>query len=170
MAPFIQRILIFAAIILLAGILGANVYNSIVDAQNWGSSIPQSLDTAKAYFSRFNPGHFYRIASPAAQIAALTVLIATWRVGKRARILAATALILAVSVDVMTFVYFYPRNAIMFGPDRYSIGALQEAWSGWNAMNWVRSAVCFVAVICELSLLSVFESRTATTKLEGELR
>jgi hypothetical protein len=170
MAPTIQRIFIYAAIILLTGVLAPNVYNSIVDAQNWGAAIPQSLDAARAYYSHFNPGHYYRVASPAAQIAALTVLIATWRVGKTVRILAGAALLLAVSGDIMTFAYFYPRNAIMFGPDRYSIEALHEAWSGWNAMNWFRSAVCFAAVVCELSLLSLFESHNAAARSGSELK
>jgi hypothetical protein len=170
MVSTIQRIFIFAAILLLASVLFPNVYNSIVDAQNWGSSIPQSIDAAKAYFAHYNPGHYYRTASPAAQIAALIVLIATWRLGRNARLLAGAALILAVCGDIMTFAYFYPRNAIMFGPDQHSVEVLQDAWSGWNAMNWVRSSVCFVALICELSLLSLFEARTANAKLEAKLK
>jgi hypothetical protein len=170
MAPTIQRILIFAAIILLTGVLAPNVYNSIIDAQNWGSAIPQSLDAAKAYFAHANPGHYYRTASPAAQIAAFIALMATWPAGKRVRILAASAFVLAVLGDVFTFAYFFPRNDIMFGPGQHSVEVLREAWSGWNAMNWVRSAICFAAVICELSVLSLFESRNAEIKLRGELK
>jgi len=169
MVSTVQRIFIFAAIILLASVLFPNVYNSIIDAQNWGSAIPQSLDTARAYFANVNPGHYYRTASPAAQIAALVVLIATWRLGRNARLLAGAALVLAVSGDIMTFAYFYPRNAIMFGPEQDSVEVLREAWAGWNAMNWVRSGVCFVALICELNLLSLFAARTTTATLEDKL-
>jgi hypothetical protein len=169
MVSTVQRILIFAAILLLAGVVFPNVYNSIVDAQNWGAAIPQSIEAARAYFAHVNPGHYYRTASPAAQIAALAVLIATWRLGRNARLLAGAALILAISGDIMTFAYFYPRNAIMFGPDQHSVEVLQETWAGWNAMNWVRSGICCVALICELNLLSLFEAQTAAAKLEDKL-
>ena len=169
MAPIVQRVLIFGAIILLGGVLGANVYNSIVDAQNWGSAIPQSLDAAKAYFEHVNPGHFYRTVSPAAQVAAFIALVAAWPAGKRVRILAASAYVLAVLGDVLTFAYFFPRNDIMFGPGQHSVEALREAWTGWNTMNWLRSGICFAAVICELGVLSLFEARTAAAKMEDKL-
>lgn len=168
--PIVQRIFISAALILLCGILGANVYNSFVDAQNWGSAIPQSLDTAKAYFAHMNPGNFYRVAAPAAQLTALVTLIVSWPLGKNARLLAGAALLLAVSGDILTFAYFYPRNAIMFGQEQHSLEVLREAWTGWNAMNWVRSGILLAAVICELNLFSIFERRVAKTKLEGQLQ
>jgi len=157
----LRRILIYIAILFLAGVLGANVYNSIVDAPNWGSAIPQSLDAAKAYFSHANPGNFYRVASPLAQIAALIALIAAWPAGKTARILAALALVLAVLGDAFTFLYFYPRNEIMFGSGTHSVEDLQTAWAGWSTMNWLRSFLILAAVISELALLSKFERTSA---------
>src|SRR5205085_6467248 len=115
----------------------ANVYNSVVDAPNWGASIPNSLDVAKAYFGVANPGSFYRWASPLAQLSCLSVLAATWSLGKRARILAAAALLLSISGDAVTFGYFYLRNAILFGNDTATVDAATEAWRGWSSMNWV---------------------------------
>jgi len=161
MTRIIQRILIYAAIILLGGILGANVYNSIIDAQNWGSAIPESLEAARAYFAHVNPGTFYRAASPAAQVAAFIALIATWPAGWRVRIVAGSALGLAVAGDLFTFAYFYPRNEIMFGPPHRTVEELRDAWQGWNTMNWLRSGICLSAVLCELTVLSLFEARAA---------
>lgn len=157
----ISRIIIYAAILLLACVFGANVYTSVVDAPNWGSSIPASLDTAKQYFAVANPGTFFRMVSPAAQIAALLSLIVCWKYGGSVRLLAAAALLLAVLGDVMTFAYFYPRNAIMFGSGTYPVEALRETWSSWSTMNHVRSTVILAAVICELAALSGLERRSA---------
>jgi len=157
----IRRLVIYSAILLMGCVLGANVYNTAVDAPNWGSAIPQSLEAAKNYFAVANPGTFFRVHSPAAQIAALAVLIATWPFGRRIRILAAAALVLAVLADAMTFTYFYPRNEIMFGSDSHPADVLRNAWSGWSAMNHVRTAVVFVAVVCELVVLSAFERRSS---------
>lgn len=162
----VRRIIVYTAILILAGVLGANVYNSVVDAQNWGAAIPESLDAAKTYFAHANPGTFYRMFSPTGQISALLALIAVWPAGKKVRIFAGAALLLAVSGDVLTFAYFYPRNAIMFGPEQHSVAELREAWSGWNTINWARSAVCLVAVISELAVLSNLERYFAGKSLK----
>lgn len=161
MTTIIRRLFVYLAIIMLAGVLGANVYNSIVDAPNWGSSIPQSLDAAKHYFTAATPATFYRYVSPATQVVALIALIAAWPGGWRVRGLAAAALVLSVLGDVFTFAYFYPRNAIMFGNEAQSVESLREAWAGWSFMNWVRSGVCLISVLCELAVLSGLEARFA---------
>jgi hypothetical protein len=154
------RILLYITILLLGCVLGANIYNSVVDAPNWGSAIPASLDAAKQYFAVADPGSFYRVASPAAQVAGLLSIIFGWRLGGRMRILTALALALAVLGDVMTFTYFYPRNAIMFGANVFSNEELTNAWTGWTFMNHIRSAIVLAAVLCELAALSHFERRT----------
>lgn len=154
-----RRVLLYVAIALLGGILGANVYNSVVDAPNWGASIPDSMETARRYFGVANPGTFYRTVSPAAQIAALLALIAIWSAGGSARWLAAGALALAVAGDALTFAYFFPRNEILFGAT-FDPEALTRAWSGWSCMNHFRSAIVAAALFCELCALSAFEKRS----------
>lgn len=150
----IKQIVLFAAIILIGGVLGANVYNSVVDVPNWGTSIPSSLDVAKQYFTAANPGTFFRAVSPAMQIAALFALIVTWRTGGKSRIFAALAFVLSVSGDVLTFSYFYPRNAIMFGTEQHTAEVLSNTWSTWASMNHVRNLIVLAALICELSALT----------------
>jgi hypothetical protein len=158
---FLKRAILYAAILLLAGVLGTNVYTSVVDAPNWGASIPSSLDAAKNYFAVANPGTFFRMFSPGAQVAALLSVILCWKYGGLVRSLTLAALVLAVVVDLMTFAYFYPRNEIMFGPAQHPNDVLQNAWSGWTAMNHLRSAVILTAALCELAALSVFERLSA---------
>ena len=157
----LKRTILYAAILLMALVLGANVYTSVVDAPNWGSSIPASMDAAKNYFSVANPGTFFRIFSPASQVAALLSLILCWRYGWLARGLTAAALLLTVGVDIFTFSFFYPRNDLMFGAGSYPVEVLQNAWTGWSEMNHVRSAMVLAAVLCELAALSVFERLSA---------
>lgn len=141
-----KTILILAAIF-ASGLLFVNVYTSVVDARNWGHDIPNSLIAARQYFSVANPGSFFRIASPISQIIALLALIICWGSGKRVRIYCAVALILAVSGDLFTYAYFFPRNDIMFvAPLTSDTEALRAAWSGWSTMNWPRSAILVVQV------------------------
>jgi hypothetical protein len=129
-----------------SGLLMTNVYTSIVDATSWGSNIPESLETARAYFKVVNPGTFFRMFSPLNQLLGLLSLVLFWK-SVPARKFLVTALVLYVLTDAFTFAYFYPRNDIMFvnGTDP---AIMAKAWSGWNSMNWVRSLVIFAGVCC----------------------
>jgi len=151
-----RRALVYLAIIFIGCLLGANVYNSVVDAPSWGANIPQSLETAQRYFATGNPGVFFRVASPLAQAAALLVLVVCWKLGSPVRWYAAGALALIVLVDGFTFAYFYPRNAIMFVPPTDAARA-SAAWREWSAMNHVRSLLALSALVCELTVLSRVE-------------
>jgi len=146
-----RQIVLGVTVIVIGGVLGANMYTSWVDARNWGANIPSSLTTAREYFAVVNPGSFFRAVSPAAQLLALLALIVCWNV-PGARIPAATALALTIAGDVMTFTYFYPRNDIMF-VNPMNAAAAAEAWRGWSAMNHVRSALILGALAAEIAAL-----------------
>src|SRR5258706_15347362 len=109
-----RKFILIIAAIFATGLLFVNVYTSVIDARNWGHDIPGSLMAARAYFSVANPGTFFRVVSPMSQVIALLALIICWRAGTRVRIYCAIAFVLAVSCDLFTFAYFYPRNDIMF--------------------------------------------------------
>lgn len=141
-----KKLILFISIILGAGALLANVYNSVVDARSWGADIPNSIQTARAYFRAVNPGEFYRLFSPANQVFALLALIFFWRTTKKVRIYLTLAFVIYVLVDVMTFGYFYPRNGIMFTAPLTQIDEITTAWSEWNFMNWIRSLIIFIGV------------------------
>jgi hypothetical protein len=85
-----RQVVLWLAVIVIGGVLGANVYTSAVDARNWGSNIPTSLNAVREYFSVANPGSFFRIASPLAQVLSLLALILCWNV-PGARLLAGIA-------------------------------------------------------------------------------
>lgn len=149
-----MRLTALALAIVMAGVvLGANVYNSVVDAPNWGRDIPASLLTSKQYFSARNPGTFYRVASPLLQVTTLLAAILCWPIAGATRWLAVSALAIAVFGDVMTFAFFYPRNAVMF-IHPVDAAAMQRAWSEWSAMNHIRSLVVVLVMMCELAVFA----------------
>jgi len=147
-----RQVVLWLAVIVIGGVLGANVYTSAVDARNWGSNIPTSLNAARAYFSVVNPGSFFRIVSPLAQVLSLLALILCWDV-PGARLFAGIALAANVTGDIMTFAYFYPRNDIMF-VNPMNAEAAAQAWRGWATMNHVRSAFVLTALLSELVTLT----------------
>ena len=134
----------------MAAILGVNLYTSVVDANSWAASIPASVMTARDYFKVVNPGTYFRMASPLNQLFALLALIAGWKFGRNARIFFGLALVFAVLTDVMTFAYFYPRNAVLFGPSAADPALLTRIVSEWRAMNWVRSLIVAVGLVCSM--------------------
>src|SRR5206468_3846955 len=130
---YAQWLILSLAATFAAGILFVNIYNSIVDAPNWGRDIPTSLNAAREYFQIANPGRFFRLVSPINQGLTLLALIACWPYGKLPRVICSVALASAILGDVMTFAYFYPRNEIMFTDPMTNIDAVRNAWSGWSA-------------------------------------
>ena len=145
-----KKVFAFISIMFLAVLLGANVYNSIVDAKSWGASIPDSILTARNYFKAVNPGTFYRVVSPINQVIALATLIVCWKSGKRVRLCFGLAFLLAVLVDALTFAFFYPRNAILFSGAEANVEVLTKLWSEWSNMNWVRSLMLAVGLVSSM--------------------
>jgi hypothetical protein len=140
-------IFLYVSIAIAAGLLTTNIYNSLIDASSWGSNMPVSIQTAREYFKTVNPGNFFRIISPANQLFALIVLVLFWKASPAIRLMLGIAFLLYVLSDVMTLAYFYPRNEIMFKSPLSNVGNLRKAFAEWNAMNWVRSSICFVGLV-----------------------
>lgn len=153
----IRHILLALSAASAAGLLYANLYTSIVDAPNWGADIPRSIVTARAYFSEANPGHFFRIFSPANQVLALIAVILCW---KNNRYIAIASLATAIILDVFTFGYFYPRNEILF-MNAIEPSSIRAAWHEWSNMNWVRSSLCAINAVFAFTL--VISTRKPTT-------
>ena len=144
----LRKLSLALAISLAAGLLFTNIYTSMVDARNWGANIPASIQTTRNYFKAANPGTFFRIFSPANQVVTLLALVLCWRIGKKARIYCAIALICAIGADMFTFAYFYPRNDILFKlPIPPDLDALKTTWAQWTTMNWLRSLICAIVLV-----------------------
>ncbi len=163
----IRKSTLILATTFAAGLLFVNVYNSLIDAANWGSNIPESIQTARAYFKVAHPGYFFRIGSPINQLFTLLALITCWKMGKKMRLYCALALLFAVSVDVLTFAYFYPRLDIMFNnPDISDVNAVKTAWSEWAFMNWPRSGLEVVNLIFDFAALTLL-FKTENSSIKG---
>ncbi|MFZ1678479.1 MAG: DUF1772 domain-containing protein [Saprospiraceae bacterium] len=142
-----KTIFLFASIIVASGLLLTNIYTSIVDATSWGSDIPGSIEIAREYFKHVNPGNFFRLFAPVAQILALLVLILFWKTSSSIRLFLGIAFVIYVLADVLTFAYFYPRNDILFKTAQLTdIETIRRVWSEWNTMNWVRSLIIVIGI------------------------
>jgi hypothetical protein len=144
-----------------AGLLFVNIYNSLVDAPNWGADIPGSIHAAREYFTLANPGTFFRLFSPANQMLTFVALVLCWTTDRGVRYILAAALLCAILTDVFTFAYFYPRLAIIFsGPVEGHTDVIRTAWSEWSTMNWPRSVGVAINLFLDYAALIKLSSST----------
>ena len=154
------------ALVLPTMLLGASVYQSVVDAPNYHGG-PAALEHARGFYHAVNPGGFFRAVAPASQLLLLVAIVCNWKPTPVARWRLAGALLLAILTDLITFQYHYPRNAILFrAPLTSSPADLNRVAAEWATGNYVRIAVVLTVVV--LVMLSTF--RIARETAVGEHR
>jgi uncharacterized membrane protein len=159
-----KRTLLFASLVVASGIMLTNIYTSIVDAPSWGSNIPSSINAAREYYKVSNPGNFFRIFSPLNQGLGLLCVVLFWKSGKPTRHYLLGAFLLYCLAEGLTFMYFYPRNAIMFESATADQAVLRDVWQQWSTTNWLRTLVVAAGVVC--SAMALHRSYTAARQPE----
>ncbi len=150
----LRELTLIAAVLALAAVFGASLYQSVIDAPNFNSALPGSLEHFRLFMSVANPGDYFRKAAPAAQILVLVSLALAWTTGHSVRWWLLAALFCVVGGDVITFTIHYPRNAIMFtDPLTVPVDVLRKAASEWMFWNHVRTALVLLATVCTIKAL-----------------
>ena len=147
----LKNILLLGAIVALAAVFGGSLYETSVNAPNFNANIPESLEHYRLFISVKNPGNFFRVVAPAAQILVLISLLLNWKrpVGRRWWLFATAVFI--ISVDIITFTVHYPRNALMFtAPMTVPVEILQKAAAEWLLWNYARVALVLGAFLSSL--------------------
>ena len=128
-------------------LLGASLYEQLVNVPNFLKDIPQSLEEARPFWSSANPSNYFRIVAPLAQISALISFILGWR-SRDWRPFLLGAFILIVVADAITFTFHYPRSAILITqPLVENQDLLHQTVSEWALGKWVRIALVAGAVV-----------------------
>ncbi len=144
-----KKVFVLASVSFASGILFVNIYNSLVNAVAVESDIPNSVIATREYFKTVNPGDFFKIFSPLTQVLALLSLILYWKRSASVRLFLGLAFALYLASDIFTFIYFHPRNDIMFKSETLAdTETLKRLASEWSSMNWVRSFVVFCGIVC----------------------
>lgn len=144
-----KKVILFTSVALASGVLFANIFNSMVISEAAKSNIPNSIIAARAYFKTVNPGDFFKIFSPATQVFTLLALILFWKTAKSVRLFLGIALLCYISGDIFAFTYFHPRNDLMYLSEPIlDTKTLQKIAAEWSSMNWLRSFILFVGVVC----------------------
>lgn len=156
MIPYVLSTL---ALIGLALLLGATLYESVVMAPNYERDMPASIDLARQFLKGTTPAGYFRVITPVTQLLLLAGLVASWQIAPAGwRLL--TALGVLVFIDVITFMFHYPRLAIMFkDPMPEDPARLGRAAREWALGNIVRVALLAVAFLSALGAVTSLASR-----------
>ena len=154
----LKQLAIIFALLALAAVFGASLYQSVIEAPNFNANLPDSLEHYRQFMSVKNPSDYFRVLALAAQILTLLSLILNWKSPLRWWLFAAFALIL--SGDVITFTIHYPRNELMFtAPLTVPVDVLKKAAAEWMIWNHVRVALVLGSTLCTLKALLLVNDR-----------
>ncbi len=155
-----KKIVLYASAAFSSGLFFTLLYNSIVNAANWESNIPQSIVATKEFFVVANPGSFFKMLDPANLILVVLAIILFWK-PTHIRLYLGVAILCYITSMVLTFTYFYPRNEIMFLSEQLpDIDILEKAASEWGRMGWIRCLLSLAGLVCTLVALDKAPSVT----------
>ncbi len=156
-----KKLVLYASVAFSSGLFFTNIYNSIVNAANWESNIPDSITATKDFFAVANPGTFFGLIDPTNLILVVLALILFWKKPASIRLYLGMALLCYISSMILTFAYFYPRNEIMFLSEQLpDTATLKKVASEWGRMNWVRSLIWLAGLVCTFLALDKATSST----------
>jgi len=159
-----KRIVLYASIAFSSGLFFTLIYNSIVNAANWESNVPDSITATRDFFVVANPGTFFKLIDPTNMLLIALALILFWKKSSSIRLFLGIALLCYVSSMILTFTYFYPKNEVMFLSEQLpDTETLKKAASEWGKMNWVRSFIWLAGLVC--SFLALDKATSGTQKL-----
>jgi uncharacterized membrane protein len=144
-----RKIVLYASVAFSSGFFFTLVYNSIVNAANWESNIPQSITATRDFFVVANPGTFFKMVDPTNMLLVVLALILFWKQSSSIRLYLGIALVCYITSMILTFNYFYPRNEIMFLSKQLpDTETLKKAASEWGRMGWVRCLLSLAGLVC----------------------
>lgn len=152
-----RKIVLYAAVAFSSGLFFTLVYNSIVNAANWESNIPQSISATRDFFVVANPGTFFQLVDPTNMLLVVLALILFWKTSTSIRMFLGIALLCYITSMILTFTYFYPRNDVMFTSEQLpDIETLKKAATEWGRMGWVRCLLSLAGVVCSFLALDKY--------------
>jgi Domain of unknown function (DUF1772). len=152
-----KKIILFSSIICASGLTLVSIYNNVIDAQSWASDIPASIQAGRDYFQHVDPRRFFTVFGPLNQILILLTIILFWKDGVSLRVCFATSFLMYTLIVILTFLYFVPRNLILFTssiPDH--IEQIRTAAAEWSHMNWLRTLLGLIGVLFSFKGLDAF--------------
>ncbi len=142
----LQTFLFTAYFCLMMIVLGGTIFSVMVEYPNWFANVPSSLTATRNFYAVLHPGYFFQIFGPLMLLTGVAFVIAGWRIAQT-RNLVLVSIVIMIGIEILTFVYIYPRLGMMFGPDAASqtIDAMQQAAHQFTTADRIRTALMLIA-------------------------
>ena len=144
-------------------VLGGTVFAVMVEYPNWFANVPMSVAATREFYKVLHPGHFFQTFGPLSLLSGIAFVVAGWRI-KGARNTVLIALAIFVAIEMLTFLYIYPRLWILFGPDfvAQTPEALRQAAAQFTMADRIRTLMMLIAsAFAVASLFRFFRDRYA---------
>ena len=142
----LQTILFMTFFTLTMIVLGGTIFAVMVEYPNWFANVPSSLEATRTFYRVLHPGYFFQVFGPLMVISAVAFVLVGWRISN-VRNLVLITLAVFIAIELLTFLYIYPRLDIMLGPDAgaQSVEMLRQSASEFTMADRVRTLMDFVA-------------------------
>ena len=127
-------------------VLGGTIFAVMVEYPNWFADVPSSLEATRKFYQVLHPGFFFQTFGPLIVLSAIAFIVTGWRITP-VRNMVAISLAVLIAIELLTFIYIYPRLGMMFGPDAasQSLETLRLAAEQFTFADRIRTAMMFVA-------------------------
>lgn len=133
-------------------LLGANLFEAVVDVPNWRTS--EGLSAYRRFIAQRNAGHFYRVLSPLTIVCLGTAFGLGWGAHGPRNGLLTVSLAAAITAELFTVAYFFPRNRDLFFADELPSPERARALVGqWSRANALRIIIVLAGASCGLLAL-----------------
>src|SRR5690349_2747442 len=149
-----KKIVLYASVAFSSGLFFTNIYNSIVNAANWESNIPESITATRDFFVVANPGTFFKLIDPTNMLLIVLAIILFWKKSPSISMFFGISLIFYFISIIFTFTYFYPKNEVIFLSEQPAYTeTLKKGASELGRNNWVRSLIWLTGLVCSFLAL-----------------
>ena len=153
----LQAALFVAYFCLTMIVLGGAIFAVMVEYPNWFANVPVSLETTRNFYKVLHPGYFFQMMGPLMLLTGIGFLIAGWRISS-ARNLVLISVGIMIAIELLTFLYIYPRLDVLFGPGAgsQSIEVLRQAASDFTFADRIRTGMDVLASSISIAALFKF--------------
>lgn len=153
----LQSIIFIAFFCTMMIVLGGTIFSVMVEYPNWFANVPSSLEATRNFYQVLHPGFFFQTFGPLILLTGIAFTIVGWRITEARNRVAITVAVL-IAIELLTFLYIYPRLGILFGPDAASqpLDALQLAATQFTNADRIRTTMSLVAGAISISALFKF--------------
>jgi Domain of unknown function (DUF1772) len=150
----LARIILWLSILAWSLWLGGLMYETTVIMPIWSASLPESVLQWSSRSQRVNPTRFFVPVASGTVLFSVAALILGWKHTTRRFWLAMSAAC-GVAALGFTFVYFFPKNDILFRNLSAGLSGDEIAAIGrsWITGNWIRLAIMAVGFFSALRVL-----------------